>query len=77
MTEKRERRNEGVELVANAGGLTSVGLRLVRLLRHLGSPSRRLLQIPQYTPPLLISTFHIVLSFPLLLNYEISFLVKF
>lgn len=45
----RTSEDEGVELVADAGGFTSFGLRLVRVLRHLGSPSRCLLSIPQYT----------------------------
>ncbi|CAN6554711.1 unnamed protein product [Malus baccata var. baccata] len=39
-------RNEGAELVADGGGFAPAGLRLVRVLRHLGPPPRRLLQIP-------------------------------
>ncbi|OWM80591.1 hypothetical protein CDL15_Pgr006621 [Punica granatum] len=48
--------DEGTGLVVDAGGLTPIGLRLVRLLRHLGPSPCRLLHhhqsvISPYTSP--------------------------
>lgn len=42
------RKNEGIGMVADAGGFPSISLRLVRLLRYLGSQTCCLLQHYQY-----------------------------
>lgn len=47
--------NESVGMVVDVSWVTPIGLRLVRILRHLGSPSRRLFSISQYLLFLLLS----------------------
>ncbi|KAL9260989.1 hypothetical protein AKJ16_DCAP07081 [Drosera capensis] len=42
-TECQRIKDEGVGVVADGGGFAPIGVGLVRFLRHLGSPSRRLL----------------------------------
>ncbi|KAF1893609.1 hypothetical protein Lal_00002110 [Lupinus albus] len=42
--ERVKKRNEGVGMVADNGGDASISVGLVRILRHLGSSSRRFLQ---------------------------------